>query len=139
MNQIDVLNRSMDYKELEMCAVKESEESFLSQKVSDVGMPILSDLNPQGESNSAKKVRFEPTCKVILIPCIAEYKSAGLVKTLWFSKGHEKAAGKTARIDIMQYEDMYRISQSTAIKFLYHRADLKGAIKSVYRKKVKLG
>jgi hypothetical protein len=45
--------------------------------------PLLTDVEPPQVTRSVRKVSFHPFVKVILVPCIAEYREAGMFDNLW--------------------------------------------------------
>jgi len=46
---------------------------------------LLAAISDKRHGKGLKKVRFNSTSKMVLIPCVADYRKAGLTNTLWWT------------------------------------------------------
>lgn len=102
-------------------AIQEETSRRSSKSYSDEDVLLPSTTTGTGSfTNRRKNVRFSETCRVILIPCLAEYRSLGLHLDMWWQ------------------EKDYRIFKSSAAQeisnlFFSFGGDVKSITKSLYQ------
>jgi hypothetical protein len=76
----------------------------------DCGIPaggepqlLLTYVEPPHITKSVRKVSFDPFVKVILVPCIAEYREAGMFDTLWWGPADFKIFRMAAAAALMEF------------------------------------
>lgn len=87
-----------------------SPTSFLPKRVSS------SDILPV---KSSKHVSFSDTCRVVLIPCLKEYRSLGLHLDMWWDEKDYRAFKVSARQEVSKFLTSFGGDVKLIMKQLY--------------------
>lgn len=68
----------------------------------DDGISTKSSTTSSRKSMSSKRIRFNPQMRLILIPCIREYRNAKILDQLWYSSSDYFTFQNSAHSEIRQ-------------------------------------
>lgn len=75
--------------------------------------------------NECKKVRFNETCRVVLIPCLKEYRSLGLHLDMWWQEKDYRSFKLSATQEISNFLSSFGGDVKSITRYLYQPDSVK--------------
>lgn len=73
----------------------------------------------QSAVKSSKQVRFSETCRVVLIPCLKEYRSLGLHLEMWWEEKDYRSFKLSARQEVSNFISSFGGDVKSIMRQLY--------------------